>query len=159
MNQYSRWALAQNLERGETVALMMRNRPEYFAIWLGLTQIGAIVALVSPDLRAPALAHALQVSQARRLIVGRRLRRTSPRSPVASLGAGRCRSSTHDDLAAAISTLPGEPLGPGERREVDARRPRAAHLHLGHDGPAEGGRGQPSPHHRLDATGSPASPI
>src|SRR5208337_4588897 len=60
MNQYSRWALGAGVMSGESVALMMGNRPEYFAIWLGLTQVGAIVALVSPDLRAPALAHALK---------------------------------------------------------------------------------------------------
>ena len=69
MNQYSRWALGAGVAKGETVALSMGNRPEYFAIWLGLTQVGAIVALVSPDLRGPALAHALKVAEARRLIV------------------------------------------------------------------------------------------
>ena len=49
MNQYSRWALSAGVMRGETVALMMGNRPEYFAIWLGLIQIGAIAALISPE--------------------------------------------------------------------------------------------------------------
>ena len=68
MNQYSRWALTAAVTSGETVALMMGNRPEYFAIWLGLTQVGAIVALISPDLRGPAVAHALKVAQARRVI-------------------------------------------------------------------------------------------
>ena len=68
MNQYSRWALEAGVSSGETVALMMGNRPEYFAIWLGLTQVGAIVALISPDLRAPAVAHALKVARARRII-------------------------------------------------------------------------------------------
>ena len=67
MNQYSRWALAGGVQ-GETVALMMGNRPEYFAIWLGLIQVGAIAALISPDLRAPAVAHALKVAGARRVI-------------------------------------------------------------------------------------------
>ena len=57
--------LERGLVKGETVALMMRNRPEYFAIWLGLTQVGAVAALVSPDLAAPALAHALKVAAAR----------------------------------------------------------------------------------------------
>ena len=69
MNQYSRWALGAGVAQGETVALAMGNRPEYFAIWLGLTQVGAIVALVSPDLPGPALAHALKVAEARRVIV------------------------------------------------------------------------------------------
>ncbi len=68
MNQYSRWALSMDVTNGESVALVMGNRPEYFAIWLGLIRVGAIVALVSPDLRAPALAHALKVAHARRVI-------------------------------------------------------------------------------------------
>ena len=68
MNQYSRWALNAGVGKGETVALMMGNRPEYFAIWLGLIQVGAIVALINPDLRPPALAHALKVARARRVI-------------------------------------------------------------------------------------------
>jgi fatty-acyl-CoA synthase len=56
---------------GESIAPVTGNRPEYFAIWLGLTQVGAIVALISADLRAPALAHALKVAQARRAIASR----------------------------------------------------------------------------------------
>src|SRR5271165_3750449 len=68
MNQYSRWALNAGMTSGETVALVMGNRPEYFVIWLGLTQVGAIVALVSPRIRAAALAHAIRVAQARRVI-------------------------------------------------------------------------------------------
>ena len=31
----------------------MGNRPEYFAIWLGLTQVGAIVALIAPTFARP----------------------------------------------------------------------------------------------------------
>jgi fatty-acyl-CoA synthase len=46
----------------------MGNCPEYFAIWLGLIQVGAIVALIGPELPAPALAHALKVAGARCLI-------------------------------------------------------------------------------------------
>jgi fatty-acyl-CoA synthase len=65
INQYARWALAQELPKGASVALMMRNRPEYAAIWLGLTRIGAIVALVGPELQGDALAHALAAAEAR----------------------------------------------------------------------------------------------
>ena len=42
------------------------------------------------------------------------------------------------------------PLGESERREVTLDDRALAHLHLGHDGPAEGGGGQPSPHRRVD---------
>jgi fatty-acyl-CoA synthase len=64
INQYARWALAQEIAKGATVALMMRNRPEYAAIWLGLTRIGAIVALIGPELQGAALAHALAAAEA-----------------------------------------------------------------------------------------------
>jgi acyl-CoA synthetase (AMP-forming)/AMP-acid ligase II len=36
-------ALGAGVASGESIALVMGNRPEYFAIWLGLTQVGAIV--------------------------------------------------------------------------------------------------------------------
>jgi fatty-acyl-CoA synthase len=68
-NAYSRWALEAGVSKGQSVALMMRNSPDYFALWLGLTQVGAVAALVSPDLGESALAHALKVSRAGRLIV------------------------------------------------------------------------------------------
>ena len=44
-NVFARWALDQGLAKGETVCLMMPNRPEYLAIWLGLTRVGVVVAL------------------------------------------------------------------------------------------------------------------
>ena len=68
MNQYSRWALAEGIKKGEPVALMMGNRPEYFVIWLGLIQVGAVVALFSSDLPAAAIAHALKVAGVRRIV-------------------------------------------------------------------------------------------
>src|SRR5262249_20153958 len=34
-NRYSRWALAHGVAKGDTVCLLMGNRPEYMAIWLG----------------------------------------------------------------------------------------------------------------------------
>ena len=36
-NRYARWALAQGLAKGETVGLLMPNRPDYMAAWLGIT--------------------------------------------------------------------------------------------------------------------------
>ena len=85
MNQYSRWALAEGIQKGESVALMMGNRPEYFVIWLGLIQVGAIVALFGSDLRAPAVAHALKTAGARRIIASAECADVC-RSAVAALG-------------------------------------------------------------------------
>src|SRR5258708_10165468 len=33
-NQYARWTLQQGIQKGDTVCLMMPNRPEYMALWL-----------------------------------------------------------------------------------------------------------------------------
>jgi fatty-acyl-CoA synthase len=68
-NRYARWALAQNLDRGETVALMMPNCPEYMAIWLGITRVGGVVALINTNLRGPALAHCINIVAPKHLII------------------------------------------------------------------------------------------
>ena len=56
-HRYSRWALAQGLAKGDVVALLMPNRPEYLAIWLGLTHVGATVALLNTNPPAASLAY------------------------------------------------------------------------------------------------------
>src|SRR5262245_42692066 len=52
-NQYARWTLAQGLAKGEVVCLLMPNRPEYLAIWLGITRAGGAVALLNTNLTGP----------------------------------------------------------------------------------------------------------
>ena len=68
INQYRHWAQAIGLTKGETVALIMSNRPDYFAAWLGLSKEGIIVALINTSLTGEALAHALAVASPRRII-------------------------------------------------------------------------------------------
>ncbi|MFN3674124.1 MAG: AMP-binding protein, partial [Bosea sp. (in: a-proteobacteria)] len=67
-NRYARWALAQGLGKGDTVALLMRNKPDFLAIWLGLTRIGVRVALLNTHLRERGLAHCIDVAAPRLLI-------------------------------------------------------------------------------------------
>jgi fatty-acyl-CoA synthase len=59
VNRYARWALGEGIAKGDVVALFMANRPDYLAAWLGLTRIGAVVALLNTNLRGEALAHAI----------------------------------------------------------------------------------------------------
>ena len=59
--RYARWALERKLGKGETVALMMPNWPEYLAIWLGITSVGGCVALINTQLRGTALEHCLDL--------------------------------------------------------------------------------------------------
>ena len=68
-NQYARWALEQGLAKGEVVCLLMTNRPEYFAIWLGITSIGGVVALLNTNLVGPSLAHCIHIVSSKYLIV------------------------------------------------------------------------------------------
>ncbi len=68
-NQYARWALEQGLAKGEVVCLLMTNRPEYLAIWLGITSVGGVVALLNTNLVGPSLAHCIHVVSPKHLIV------------------------------------------------------------------------------------------
>ncbi len=74
-NQYARWGLSQNIAKGDTVCLVMPNRAEYLAIWLGLTRIGAVVALINTNLTGEGLAHCITVADPKHIIVDARLDR------------------------------------------------------------------------------------
>ena len=73
-NRYANWAASRRIGQGHVVALLMENRPEYMACWLGLAKVGAIGALINTNLRGDALAHCLRVSEARLLVLGDELR-------------------------------------------------------------------------------------
>ena len=59
-NQYTRWALQNDLGKGDTVCLFMPNCPEYMAVWLGITRVGCTVALLNTNLTGPSLAHSIE---------------------------------------------------------------------------------------------------
>ena len=69
-NRYARWALATGVKRGDAVALLMENRPEYLVAWLGIVKIGAIAALINTNLTGMGLAHSLNISGADHAIIG-----------------------------------------------------------------------------------------
>jgi fatty-acyl-CoA synthase len=68
-NHYACWALDQGLTKGDTVCLLMPNRPEYMAIWLGITRVGGAVALLNTNLTGPSLAHCVHIVKPKHLIV------------------------------------------------------------------------------------------
>ena len=68
-NRYAHWAKSINLRRGQTVALFLPNRLEYFPIWYGLSKVGVITALINSQLTGQALAHCLNISGAAQIIV------------------------------------------------------------------------------------------
>ena len=72
-NKYAQWFLNNNLSKGDVVALMMENRPEFLACWIGITQAGGTVALINTNLSGQPLDYSLGISQASNLILGSEL--------------------------------------------------------------------------------------
>jgi len=68
-NRVAAWALAEGCKVGDTVAVFVRNRAEYVPIWFGLSKVGVIPALLNYQLMGPALAHCLNISDAKLLIL------------------------------------------------------------------------------------------
>src|SRR6516162_8006822 len=117
-NRTARWALHQGLAKGDTVCLMMPNRPEYMAIWLGLTSVGVVVSLINTNLRGPSLAHCIDIVAPRYVIVADDL--IEKFRSAAALLASRPKIWTQGgefDCHAA-ERFSGERLTPAERRAV-----------------------------------------
>jgi fatty-acyl-CoA synthase len=123
-NRYGRWALGQNLAKGETVCLMMPNRPEYMAIWLGITRVGGVVALINTHLRGHSLAHCIDTVAPKHIIVdaemleafGSAAGKLSTHARICSYGEdGAGKFSRIDREAEGFSS---EPLTKAERRAV-----------------------------------------
>ena len=73
-NRYAHWALAQGMKRGDCVALLMENRPDYLCCLAWPVQGGRCsVALINTNQRGQALAHSIAIAGARHAIVGAEL--------------------------------------------------------------------------------------
>lgn len=68
-NQFSRWAMDIGAKKGETVALLMHNCPEYVAAWLGVSRSGAPTALLNTSLTGMGLAHCINIVGAKNIIL------------------------------------------------------------------------------------------
>lgn len=68
-NRVANWAQAQGCKAGDTVAVFVRNRAEYVAIWFGLSKLGVVSALLNYQLAGAALAHCIKISDAKLLIL------------------------------------------------------------------------------------------
>ncbi len=68
-DQYARWAMAHGVQKGDVVALMMPNRPEYLAAWLGIARAGGVIALLNTNLTGTALGYCVNIVKPRHVIV------------------------------------------------------------------------------------------
>ncbi len=121
-NAFARWALGQGLAKGETVCLMMPNRPEYLAIWLGLTRAGVVVSLINTNLRGPALAHCIDIVAPKHVIAAAEFS-AEVRSAVPQLAGGpkiwaHGGGNEFDRIDRAVERLSGHPLTAAECRDV-----------------------------------------
>jgi fatty-acyl-CoA synthase len=122
-NRYSRWALAQGLNKGEAVCLLMPNRPEYMAIWLGITRVGGVVSLLNVNLSGGSLAHCINIVEPKHVIVASELGATfastrmhlATNAKVWSHGDGASEFPRIDE---EIEGLSGDRLRPAERRPL-----------------------------------------
>jgi fatty-acyl-CoA synthase len=124
-SQYTRWAMREGLGKQDTVGLLMPNRPEYMAAWVGITRAGCTVALLNTNLGGRSMAHCLEASAPRHIIVAPELKdqlasarpygETHPRAwtvddpaidaqSSAPLRRGACPSVTIHDRALLIYT-------------------------------------------------------
>ena len=67
-NRFGHWAQGRRLKRGDTVALVMLNRAEYIAAWMGFAKVGVGAALINTNLTGHALAHCLGISNASQVV-------------------------------------------------------------------------------------------
>jgi fatty-acyl-CoA synthase len=72
-NRYARWARANGIGKGDTVCLLMPNRPEYLAIWLGVARAGGATALLNTNLTGPVLAYSINIVAPKHVIVAAEL--------------------------------------------------------------------------------------
>ena len=68
--RYATLALATGLKEGQVAAVMVENRPEFFAAWMGLAKIGVTAALINTFARKRALEHAISETGSRVLFIG-----------------------------------------------------------------------------------------
>lgn len=61
---------AQGYRKGDEVSLFMENRPEFVCVWLGLSKIGVVTALINTNQRLNALAHSFNVIKCKAIIYG-----------------------------------------------------------------------------------------
>ncbi len=124
--RYLRWALQQGIAKGDVVALLMPNRPEYLAIWLGLTRAGATVALLNTSLTGTSLAYCIDIVAARHVIVAAEclaalvstagFLKAAPK--VWLHGAPGPQGGDQPRIDLAVAALDGGPLGIAEKIDL-----------------------------------------
>ncbi|XP_063975497.1 long-chain fatty acid transport protein 4-like [Diachasmimorpha longicaudata] len=73
-NRLARYIRTQPMSRGDSVVVIMENRPEYVGTWLGLSKAGFVGALVNTNLRKDVLIHSIKTANCKSIIFGAELK-------------------------------------------------------------------------------------
>lgn len=72
-NQLANYFLAEGYQHGDVIALILENSIEYPCVWIGLSKIGCITALINSNLRAVPLLHSIRTVNAKGVITSKQL--------------------------------------------------------------------------------------
>ncbi len=72
-NRYANLFRQRGFKKGDVVALLMENRPEYLIIIAGLAKLGIIISLINTGVRGQVLAHVANICNAQAIIIGNEL--------------------------------------------------------------------------------------
>lgn len=122
-HRWARWAILHGVGRGDPVALVMADRPERVAAWLGLAEAGCVAALVDPMLPPEALAAAIgAVGGAHVVVDGPLLPRFEAAAPHLAAMAAVWVLGPHPmaymRLDEALDELSPDRLRPADRRPI-----------------------------------------
>ncbi len=154
-HQYTRWAVANQIVKGDVVCLLMPNRPEYMAIWLGIIRTGGVVSLLNTNLGAHSLAHCINIVAPKHIIASAEL--LDPLTLATREANAGAKLWVHGPAAVQMPRIDLEV----ERYPVDPPRQQGSclhdlrhgslHLHFRHNRSSESGESQPLPINAMES--------
>src|ERR1700722_16186100 len=119
INRYARWALSAGIEPGDTVCLLLPNRPDYIAAWLGISKVGGVAALINTRLVGLSLSHCINVADADHVILTDDLADVLETAlPYLNRAPRIWIHGSEAGIGAMLDRMQGNPLSPAERRGV-----------------------------------------
>ncbi|MBC7171742.1 MAG: AMP-binding protein, partial [Polyangiaceae bacterium] len=70
VNRYVSFFRRRGIAKGDVVALLMDNRPDFVFITLGLNRLGAVAALINTNIIGAGLVHAINIAKPKLAVIG-----------------------------------------------------------------------------------------